>query len=78
MNAHLIAIRQYMRVVALSHNINKLLTESFLSSTEFKDHITRRIQATFLDATIPTYVRGSTARLIVSLTSSLYLFDDTN
>ncbi|CAE6402485.1 unnamed protein product [Rhizoctonia solani] len=64
MNAHLIAIRQYTRVVALSYNINKLLTESFLNSTEFKDHITRRIQATFLDATIPTYVRGSTARLI--------------
>ncbi|KAF8748626.1 hypothetical protein RHS01_10717 [Rhizoctonia solani] len=41
-----------------------LLTESFLLSTKFKDHVTRRIQATFLDATIPTYVRGSTARLI--------------
>ncbi|CAE6419638.1 unnamed protein product [Rhizoctonia solani] len=64
MNPHLIAIRQYTRVVALTHNINQLLTESFLDSAEFKDHVTRRIQATFLDATIPTYVRGSTARLI--------------
>ncbi|KDN49841.1 hypothetical protein RSAG8_01906, partial [Rhizoctonia solani AG-8 WAC10335] len=64
MSPHLIAIRQYTRVVALTHNVNQLLTESFLDSAEFKDHVTRRIQATFLDATIPTYVRGSTARLI--------------
>ncbi|KAG8759811.1 hypothetical protein FRC11_001358 [Ceratobasidium sp. 423] len=64
MNAQLIAIRQYTRVVALTQNITQSLTESFLLSTEFKDHVTRRIQATFLDPTIPTYVRGSTARLI--------------
>ncbi|KAF8608024.1 hypothetical protein BDV93DRAFT_240120 [Ceratobasidium sp. AG-I] len=64
MNPHLIAVRQYARVVSLTHNVNRLLTESFLESAEFKDHVTRRIQATFLDADIPTYVRGCTARLI--------------
>jgi hypothetical protein len=72
MTAQLIAIRQYTRVVALTHNINQSLTESFLESAEFKDHITRRIQATFLDAAIPTYVRGSTARLIVSSISTSF------
>ncbi|CCO38197.1 hypothetical protein BN14_12363 [Rhizoctonia solani AG-1 IB] len=64
MHTQFIAIRQYTRVVALTQHITQSLTESFLLSTEFKDHVTRRIQATFLDATIPTYVRGSTARLI--------------
>jgi hypothetical protein len=66
MHTHLIAIRQYARVLGLTYNVNRLLTESFLESVEFKDHVTRRIQATFLDAAIPTYVRGSTSRLIVS------------
>ncbi|CAE6471705.1 unnamed protein product [Rhizoctonia solani] len=64
MHAQFIAIRQYTRVVALTQHITQSLTESFLLLTKFKDHVTRCIQATFLDATIPTYVRGSTARLI--------------
>ncbi|CEL62995.1 hypothetical protein RSOLAG1IB_12626 [Rhizoctonia solani AG-1 IB] len=54
MHTQFIAIRQYTRVVALTQHITQSLTESFLLSTEFKDHVTRRIQATFLDATIPT------------------------
>jgi hypothetical protein len=72
MHAHLITIRQYTRVVALTHNVNRLLTESFLDSAEFKDHVTRRVQATFLDADIPTYVRGSTARLVVSQVHTVF------
>ncbi|GAB1522371.1 hypothetical protein RhiTH_005485 [Rhizoctonia solani] len=65
MHAQFIAIRQYTRVVALTQHITQSLTESFLLSIEFKDHVTRCTQATFLDATIPTYVHGSTARLII-------------
>ncbi|KAF8694704.1 hypothetical protein RHS03_08130, partial [Rhizoctonia solani] len=64
MHAQFIAIRQYTQVVALTQHITQLLTKSFLLSTKFKDHVTCCTQATFLDATIPTYVRGSTACLI--------------
>ncbi|KAB5589079.1 hypothetical protein CTheo_7478 [Ceratobasidium theobromae] len=64
MHTHLIAVRQYTRVVALTRSVHRMVLESFLESSEFKDYITRRVQATFLDAELPTYVRGCTSRLI--------------
>ncbi|CCO36541.1 hypothetical protein BN14_10680 [Rhizoctonia solani AG-1 IB] len=39
MHTQFIAIRQYTRVVALTQHITQSLTESFLLSTEFKDHV---------------------------------------
>ncbi|KAG9091070.1 hypothetical protein FRC06_000725 [Ceratobasidium sp. 370] len=71
MHPHLIAVRQYARVVALNHSVIQLLTESFLESVEFKDHVTRQIQATFLDPAIPSYVRGCTSCLIQHMQENL-------
>ncbi|KAF8595170.1 hypothetical protein BDV93DRAFT_114136 [Ceratobasidium sp. AG-I] len=64
MHTHLIAIRQYSRILGLTRSVERMVVESFLNSTEFKDYITRRVQATFLDPSIASYVNGATARLV--------------
>ncbi|KAG8693757.1 hypothetical protein FRC09_010318 [Ceratobasidium sp. 395] len=65
MHHHLIAIRSYARIMALMRDVQRMIVESFLNSSEFKDHITRRIQATFLNPSLLTYVCGSTGRLVL-------------
>ncbi|KAG9074587.1 hypothetical protein FS749_013825 [Ceratobasidium sp. UAMH 11750] len=41
LHSHLISVRQYARVVALDRRVQRMIVESFLDSTDFKDHITR-------------------------------------
>lgn len=66
MHSQLLVIRQYTQLLALTRSVARMVVDSFLNSTEFKDFITRRVQATFLDPSVLTYVSGATARLVVS------------
>ncbi|KAB5588932.1 hypothetical protein CTheo_7631 [Ceratobasidium theobromae] len=61
---HFIIVRQYARILSLTHSFQQMSAESFLNSSEFKDHVIQRIQATFLDPNLQAYVRGSTSCLI--------------
>jgi hypothetical protein len=60
-------IRLYSRTAAVGQQIQKSTAAAFLDSADFKEHITRRLQAGLLDPNILHYVRGTTARFVVSL-----------
>ncbi|KAG8722884.1 hypothetical protein FRC08_004514 [Ceratobasidium sp. 394] len=64
MHNHLIALRSYTRITSLTRNVQRMIVDSFLSTTEFKDHITRRVQAILLDPSLSAYVCGLTDRLV--------------
>jgi hypothetical protein len=57
----------YTRMSAVSQQVQQSTVASFLESADFKEHITRRLQAGLLDPNIPHYVQGTTARFVVRL-----------
>ncbi|CAE6455300.1 unnamed protein product [Rhizoctonia solani] len=60
----LMLIRLYARTVAFGKNVQTTKVDAFLSSPEFKETITRRLQAGLLDPHISCYVEGTTARFV--------------
>lgn len=67
-------IRMYARVSAVSQQVQQSTVASFLESADFKEHITRRLQAGLLDPNILHYVQGTTARFVVSILFIFSLF----
>ncbi|KAJ1300240.1 hypothetical protein OPQ81_005069 [Rhizoctonia solani] len=60
----LLLVRLYARTVAFGKNVQTTKVDSFLTSREFKETITRRLQAGLLDPHITNYVEGTTARFV--------------
>ncbi|KAG9090806.1 hypothetical protein FRC06_000868, partial [Ceratobasidium sp. 370] len=54
----------YTRVLSLGQQVKHSNVSSFLNSTEFREHITRRLQCSILDPNILFYVKGTTARFV--------------
>jgi hypothetical protein len=52
---------------AVSQQVQQSTVASFLESAEFKEHITRRLQAGLLDPNVLHFVQGTTARFVVSV-----------
>jgi hypothetical protein len=61
-------VRLYARIMAMGQDVIKNQCDDFLKSNTFKENIKRRIQGGLLDPNIPYYVRGCTARFVVSYT----------
>ncbi|KAG9081888.1 hypothetical protein FRC06_005347 [Ceratobasidium sp. 370] len=57
-------MRTYTRVLSLGQQVKHSNVSSFLNSTEFREHITRRPQCSILDPNILFYVEGTTARFV--------------
>ncbi|CAE7144872.1 unnamed protein product [Rhizoctonia solani] len=60
----LLLVRLYARTVAFGKNVQTTKVDSFLTSREFKQTISRRLQAGLLDPHISNYVEGTTARFV--------------
>ncbi|GAB1527464.1 hypothetical protein RhiTH_010639 [Rhizoctonia solani] len=54
----------YARTVAFGKHVQNTKVDSFLTSREFKETVTRRLQAGLLDPYITRYVDGTTARFV--------------
>ncbi|KAJ1300389.1 hypothetical protein OPQ81_005208 [Rhizoctonia solani] len=59
---HLLLLRLHARTVAFGEHVQTTQVNSFLTSREFKETITRRLQAGLLDPHISHYVNGTTAQ----------------
>ncbi|KAG9079431.1 hypothetical protein FRC06_007730, partial [Ceratobasidium sp. 370] len=57
-------IRTYTRVLSFGQHVKHSNVSAFLMSTEFKEHITRRLQCSILDPNLLFYVKGTTARFV--------------
>ncbi|GAB1521051.1 hypothetical protein RhiTH_004142 [Rhizoctonia solani] len=56
--------RLYARTVAFGKHVQNTKVDLFLTSREFKETVTRRLQAGLLDPYITRYVDGTTARFV--------------
>lgn len=54
-------------MTAVGQQMRKSTAAAFLDSADFKEHITRRLQAGILDPNIPHYVLNTTSRFVVRI-----------
>jgi hypothetical protein len=59
----MVVILTKLAVLAARHQ--QSVVDGFLDSSDFKDTVTTRLQATLLDPSLPYYVAGLTPRLVV-------------